>query len=200
MSPKNKATKSVAKLLLLAKRYSKTNQLYVSNSVKQSFCVGFLNLAVDMRKLLIIGHIPSSNTLRLREAVLCGARKIQSEIVDLDCKTPFEASALDTLSADAIILGTTENLGYMSGALKDFFDRTYNETIEKKEGLPCAIYIRAGMDGTGTRRAIESIISGQKWRLVQAPLIFRGEWNEDFVRQAEELGEAICAGLDAGIF
>ena len=88
----------------------------------------------------------------------------------------------------------------MSGALKDFFDRTYNETIEKKEGLPCAIYIRAGMDGTGTRRAIESIISGQKWRLVQAPLIFRGEWNEDFVRQAEELGKAICAGLDAGIF
>ena len=88
----------------------------------------------------------------------------------------------------------------MSGALKDFFDRTYNETIEKKEGLPCAIYIRAGMDGTGTRRAIESIISGQKWRLVQAPLIFRGEWNEDFVRQAEGLGEAICAGLDAGIF
>ena len=56
------------------------------------------------------------------------------------------------------------------------------------------------MDGTGTRRAIESIISGQKWRLVQSPLIFRGEWNEDFVRQAEELGEAICAGLDAGIF
>ena len=200
MSPQNKATKSVAKLLLLAKRYSKTNQLYVSNSVKQSFCVGFLNLAVDMRKLLIIGHIPSSNTLRLREAVLCGARKIQSEIVDLDCKPPFEANALDALSAAAIILGTPENLGYMSGALKDFFDRTYNETIEKKEGLPCAIYIRAGMDGTGTRRAIESIISGQKWRLVQAPLIFRGEWNEDFVRQAEELGEAICAGLDAGIF
>ena len=78
MSPQNNATKSVAKLWLLAKRYSKTNQLYVSNSVKQLFCVGFF-LAVDMRKLLIIGHIPSSNTLRLREAVLCGAKKIQSE-------------------------------------------------------------------------------------------------------------------------
>ena len=153
-----------------------------------------------MRKLLIIGHIPSSNTLRLREAVLYGARKIQSEIVDLDCKTPFEANALDTLSADAIILGTTENLGYMSGALKDFFDRTwYNETIEKKEGFHVrSISGRVWMERT--RRAIESIISGQKWRLVQSPLIFRGEWNEDFVRQAEELGEAICAGLDAGIF
>ena len=173
---------------------------YMLATLRNNHFVLGLNLAVDMRKLLIIGHIPSSNTLRLREAVLCGAKKIQSEIVDLDCKTPFEANALDTLSADAIILGTTENLGYMSGALKDFFDRTYNETIGKKEGLPCAIYIRAGMDGTGTRRAIESIISGQKWRLVQAPLIFRGEWNEDFVRQAEELGEAICAGLDAGIF
>jgi len=160
----------------------------------------FYHLKNKMKKLSIIGHVPSSNTLKLREAVLSGAKNIKSEKVHLNCKTPFEADAIDTLSADAIILGTTENLGYMSGALKDFFDRTYNKTIEKKEGLPCAIYIRAGMDGTGTRRAIESIISGQKWRLVQAPLIFRGEWKDDFVRQAQELGEAMCAGLDTGIF
>lgn len=160
----------------------------------------FYHLKNEMKKLSIIGHVPSSNTLKLREAVLDGAKNIKSGKVHLNCKTPFEADATDTLSADAIILGTTENLGYMSGALKDFFDRTYNETLEKKEGLPCAIYIRAGMDGTGTRRAIESILSGQKWRLVQPPLIFRGEWNDDFVKQAHELGEAMCAGLDAGIF
>ena len=160
----------------------------------------FYNLKNETKKLSIIGHVPSSNTLKLREAVLRGAKNIKSVKVHLNCKTPFEADAIDTLSADAIILGTTENLGYMSGALKDFFDRTYNETIEKKEGLPCAIYIRAGMDGTGTRRAIESIISGQKWRLVQAPLIFRGAWKDDFVRQAQELGKAMCAGLDTGIF
>ena len=92
-----------------------------------------------MKKLSIIGHVPSSNTLKLREAVLDGAKNIKSGKVNLNCKTPFEADATDTLSADAIILGTTENLGYMSGALKDFFDRTYNETLEKKEGLPCAI-------------------------------------------------------------
>ena len=67
-------------------------------------------------------------------------KKSKSEIVDLDCKTPFEANALDTLSADAIILGTTENLGYMSGALKDFFDRTYNETIEKRGASMCDLY------------------------------------------------------------
>jgi multimeric flavodoxin WrbA len=115
-------------------------------------------------------------------------------------KTPFEAGPEDVLACDGIILGTTENLGYMSGALKDFFDRTYYGVIEEKQGLPLGVYIRAGLDGTGTRRAIESITGGLRWKLVQEPMILHGEWDEAFVDQVEELGLAMAAGLEAGVF
>lgn len=151
------------------------------------------------RQLLIIAHAPSPNTRRLVEALLRGARHPDIESVIVTWKRPLEAGPEDVLSADAIILGTTENLGYMSGALKDFFDRTYYPVLEKKQGLPCALFIRAGHDGTGTRRALDSILTGLRWKQVQEPLICKGEWQEDFLVKAEELGMTMAAGLDAGI-
>jgi multimeric flavodoxin WrbA len=88
----------------------------------------------------------------------------------------------------------------MSGALKDFFDRIYYPCLEKTQGLPYALYVRAGHDGTGTRRGVETIVSGLRWRAVQEPLICRGEWREDFVDPCRELGTLIAAGLEAGVF
>ena len=152
------------------------------------------------KRLLIVAHVPSPNTTRLRDAALEGARAPEIEGVKAVALTPFEAGPQDVLAADAVLLGTTENLGYMSGALKDFFDRCYYPVLEKTEGLPYALYIRAGHDGTGTRRAVESIATGLKWRAVQAPLICRGEWQESFVDDCRELGMAMAAGLEAGIF
>ncbi|MBT7759763.1 MAG: flavodoxin family protein, partial [Rhodospirillaceae bacterium] len=38
------------------------------------------------------------------------------------------------------------------------------------------------------------------WRAVQEPIILRGDWQEDFVEQCHELGAAMAAGLEAGIF
>ena len=152
------------------------------------------------KQLLIVAHIPSDNTRRLRDAVVEGAGAPEIEDVQLRVLTPFEAGPKDVLSADGVILGTTENLGYMSGALKDFFDRVYYPVLEEKQGLPYALYIRAGHDGTGTRRGVETIVTGLRWRAVQEPLILRGEWQEDFVGQVEELGMLMAAGLEAGIF
>ena len=71
---------------------------------------------------------------------------------------------------------------------------------ERTQGLPCAVYIRAGSDGTGTRRGIETILTGLRWKLVQEPLVCRGPWQPTFVDQVEELGMAMAAGLSAGIF
>ena len=152
------------------------------------------------KRLLVVGHTPSVNTRRLFEAVVEGASSIEIENVEVMAYRPFDVQPQDVQTAQAVILGTTENLGYMSGALKDFFDRIYYPCLEHTQGMPYARYIRAGHDGTGTRRSIESITSGLGWRAVQEPLICRGDWQDAFVTQCQELGTAMAAGLEMGIF
>ena len=66
--------------------------------------------------------------------------------------------------------------------------------------MPYCVYIRAGHDGTGTRRGIETIVTGLRWRAVQEPLICQGDWDEGFVDRCHELGAAMAGGLDLGIF
>lgn len=152
------------------------------------------------RQLLVIAHAPSSNTRRLLEVLLAGARDPEIDAVTTRHLPPLQAGPDDVLAADAVILGTTENLGYMSGALKDFFDRSYYALLDRTEGLPYALYIRAGHDGTGTRRAVEAITGGLRWRAAQAPLVCRGSFRESFLHQCRELGMAMAAGLEAGVF
>ena len=152
------------------------------------------------KRLLIIAHAPSPNTQRLRDAVIEGAGQAEAVGVEIIAKSPFDTEPDDMLAAQAAILGTTENLGYMSGALKDFFDRCYYPCLEKTQGLLYALYIRAGHDGTGTRRGVETITTGLRWRAVQEPLLCRGEFREAFVDDCRELGMAIAAGLEAGVF
>jgi multimeric flavodoxin WrbA len=150
------------------------------------------------RRLLIVAHAPSENTIALRDAAARGAS--EEAAIDVKVMAPLQTGPDDVLAAQAVILGTTENLGYMSGALKDFFDRSYNPLLERTQGLPVALYIRAGSDGTGTRRGVETILTGLRWRLVQEPLLCKGTWQPTFVRQVEELGAAMAAGLASGIF
>lgn len=152
-----------------------------------------------MKHLLLVAHIPSTNTKAMRDAVAAGALAPEVSDVELRSLTPFEAGPDDVKWSDAIILGTTENLGYMSGALKDFFDRVYYPCLEETQGKPYALYIRAGHDGTGTRRGIETIVTGLRWRAIQPPLICRGDYQPAFADQCRELGLLVAAGLEAGI-
>jgi multimeric flavodoxin WrbA len=152
------------------------------------------------KHLLIVANTPSENTRLLRDAVVRGARSPDITDVTVRALAPLEAGPEDVLEAQGILLGTTENLGYMSGALKDFFDRIYYPCLERTQGLPYALYIRAGHDGTGTRRAVMSIVTGLRWQAVQEPLVCRGDFRSDFIVQCEELGTLMAAGLEAGIF
>ena len=152
------------------------------------------------RTLLIVGHVPSPNTQRLRDSVEEGARSLDSEGIAVLALSPFDTMPDDVKGASALVLGTTENLGYMSGGLKDFFDRCYYPCLEETRALPYALYIRAGLDGTGTRRAVESIAGGLRWRAVNEPLLLKGEWQDTFTDKARDLGMFMAAGLEAGIF
>lgn len=152
------------------------------------------------RRLLVVAHAPSANTRRLIEALEDGIRSAEAASVRWRVMRPFDAGAGDVRGARAIILGTTENLGYMSGALKDFFDRVYYPCLEHTQGMPYALVIRAGHDGTGTRRGVETIVTGLRWRAVQEPVVLRGPWQEAFLEPCRELGAAMAAGLDAGVF
>ncbi len=152
------------------------------------------------KSLLIVAHKPSPNTETLFEAAVRGARAGADGGLSIRALRPFDATPEDVRASDGILLGTTENLGYMSGALKDFFDRIYYPCLERTQGLPYSLYIRAGHDGTGTRRAVASIATGLRWRAVQEPLLMRGAWNPAFESQCEEFGMLLAAGMDAGIF
>ncbi len=151
------------------------------------------------KHLLIVAHNPSPNTRKLVEATLRGANHADIEGVEARHIAPLEATPADVFWADAIILGTTENFGYMSGALKDFFDRIYYPCLEKTEALPFAVYIRAGLDGTGTRIAIGKITTGLKWKAVQETMILHGEYKPEFEDRCEELGMLMAASLESGI-
>lgn len=156
--------------------------------------------ATSMKELLIVANTPSSNTRGLACSVVDGAINSDSPNVKVVFKQPLEADASDVLSADGIIIGTTENFAYMSGLIKDFFERIYYPCLEEKQGLPYALYIRAGNDGTGTQLAVEKIITGLRWKAISDCVILRGDFNPEFHTQCEEIGMLMAAGLDAGVF
>lgn len=152
-----------------------------------------------MKTLLVVFHSPSENTQKMRDAIAALSEVYDDHDFQIKVKSPFDSTAEDVLTCDGILLGTTENLGYMSGALKDFFDRIYYPCLEEKQGLPVAVIIRAGHDGTGTHRALKTILTGLKWRWVQEPLICKGDWRERFISDSAELAEGMALGLQQGI-
>lgn len=153
-----------------------------------------------MPNVLIVAHAPSANTWAMTQAVARGVADDAFSGVQLRLLAPLDAQPGDVLWAQGLLLGTTENFGYMSGALKDFFDRCYYPCLEQTESLSYALFIRAGNDGLGAKSSVERIVAGLSWKAVQPPLICSGPWRDDFIRQCEELGMTLAAGLEAGIF
>jgi multimeric flavodoxin WrbA len=151
-----------------------------------------------MKHLLIIYHSQSGNTAQLARAVMRGCQQ-ETEVETKSCEA-FDANLEDLLWADALLFGTPENFGTMSGALKDFFDRTYYPAEPYKLNLPYALFISAGNDGTGAVREIDRIVSGYPMKKIAPPLIAKAEVNRDHLQQCEEFGLSMAAGLAMGIF
>jgi len=151
-------------------------------------------------RVLFLSHCPSENTAELRDAALGGIESLNLEGIEVISKSPLEADSGDVEACDGIIIGTTENFGAMAGLIKDFFERIYYPCLESKQGLPFALYVRAGEDGRGTRAGIEKIATGLRWSLVAEPLILRGPYKAEFKEQVIELAMTMAAGLDAKVF
>lgn len=152
----------------------------------------------ERKRLLVVYHTQSGNTARLAQAVLSGASRVDE--VDTILLRAFDADEDDLLACNGLLLGTPENFGTMSGALKDFFDRTYYPCEGRLTGLPFAIFVSAGNDGTGAVREIQRIAAGYGWRPVSDALIARGDITDADLAACEELGEAMASGIALGIF
>lgn len=134
----------------------------------------------------------------MAHAVLQGASSDENVIAI--AISAFDASTETLCQSDAIIFGTPENFGYMSGALKDFFDRTYYEALPLELNLPYALFVSAGNDGTGAVREVDRILKGYPMRKVAEPIISIKEVLQNDLQRCEELGATIAAGLELGIF
>src|ERR687894_3319565 len=117
-----------------------------------------------MARLLIVHHTPSPAVHSLFEAVRSGATTPEIEGVDVVARPALTATAVDVLEADGYVLGTPANLGYVSGALKHFFDQIYYPCREATQGRPFGLYVHGGNDTTGAERAVETITKGIGWR------------------------------------
>jgi multimeric flavodoxin WrbA len=151
-------------------------------------------------RILFDSHCPSANTVSLRNAALAGIEGLNLDGVSVTAKSPLETDARDVEDCDGILIGTTENFGNMAGLSKDFFERIYNPCLESRQGLPVALYIRAGEDGRGAQSSIEKILTGLRWKPISESLILRGAYNDAFEVQVAELAMTMAAGLDADIF
>ncbi len=151
-----------------------------------------------MTKILIVYHSQTGHTKEMAEAVYEGAMSIEG--VEVILKKAACATVADLLSCDGLAIGTPENFGYMSGMIKDFFDRTYGEAQDKVFRKPFVVFISAGNDGTGALRAIERIALGYKFKTVFHPVIAKGEITEAVREQCRELGATLAGGCAMGIY
>jgi len=161
-----------------------------------------------MPSLLVIHHSPTAATRSLLEAVLVGARDPQIEDVDVRAVAALAATAEDVLGADGYILGTTANFGYMSGAMKHFFDSTFlaiggaldesggaGTSVSPTNKRPFGLFVHGRYDTTGAVRSVLSIVQALGWRRAHETLEVMGDVDDHHLTTAHELGATLAATL-----
>jgi multimeric flavodoxin WrbA len=163
-----------------------------------------------MKSLLIVYHSMTGGTLQMAHAAARGARSEAGLRVSL--LRAAEAQADDVLSADAYIFATPENLGGISGMMKDFFDRTYYAAFERLNGRAFLTIICAGSDGRNAAQQIDRIAGGWRLKRIADPYIVctNAQTPEQILKpkrieqealsRCEELGRTMASGLAMGIF
>jgi NAD(P)H-dependent FMN reductase len=147
------------------------------------------------KTLLVVHHTVSPATHALHLAVMEGANDPSITDVEVVVRPALTAAAVDVLAADGFLLGSPVNLGYLSGALKHFFDQIYYPCLEATRRRPYAVYLHANNDATGALRALDTIVTGLQWQAAQPPLVVTGDPGPDDLDAARELGGAMAAGL-----
>ena len=148
-----------------------------------------------MPRLLIVHHTPSPALQAMLEGVIAGTRDPELEDVTVDVRPALAAGVPDVLAADGFVLGTPANIGYMSGALKHFFDQVYYPCLLAKTGAPYGLYVHGGNDTAGAVRAVQSIATGLGWQEVSKPVAVTGQVGRDTERECYELGATVAANL-----
>ena len=152
-----------------------------------------------MARLLVVHHTPSPAMHTMFTEALAGANDPAIIGVDVVVRPALVASATDVLEADGYLLGTLANLGYISGALKHFFDQIYYPCLEATAGRPFGAYLHGDNDTTGAVRAIDAITTGLAWRRSQHYVTVAGPVDRSALTECRELGAALAAGLSLSI-
>ena len=161
-----------------------------------------------MPRLLVVHHSPTRSTQALLEAATSGAQDEAIEGVEVVVRPALEATADDVLAADGYLLGSPVNFGYMSGALKYFFDTTFlavggaldpsggaGESAGVTAGRPYGLWMHGRYDLTGGIRSVRSIVGALGWKQGYDVLDVLGEVGEEQRSRAYELGATIAALL-----
>ncbi|HEX6245423.1 MAG TPA: flavodoxin domain-containing protein [Polyangiales bacterium] len=153
-------------------------------------------MSEEAPNILIVYASQSGHARSLAEAVEQGAGSEGASVRSLH---GTDASLDDLLWCRALVVVTPENFGYMAGAVKDFFDRTFYPAQGLVTNLPYAVVVRAGNDGSFALAAVERIARGYPFKRVAEPILWVGE-TEAPLPACHELGQTLAAGLSLGVF
>ena len=155
-------------------------------------------LKTPKKNILVIYHSQGGTLEMLAKRLVKGVEKEKN--ITVTFIKAVDARLEDLLNCDGIAIGSPEYFGTMAGMIKDFFDRTYEAAQEKTIGLPYIVFVSAGNDGRGAITQIERIATGYKWKKVQEAIRIVGVPTENDLVAVEDLGHALAAGVDFGIF